>query len=36
MLPVSTQIGVVLGLGLLVKHRYGYGMDYRLLVITRG
>ena len=25
-----------LGLGLLVKQRSGYGLDYRLLVITRG
>ena len=36
MLPVLTQIGVILGLGLLVKQRFGYGLDYRLLVITRG
>ena len=33
MLPVLTQIGVILGLGLLVKQRSGYGSDYRLLVI---
>ena len=36
MLPVLTQIGVILGLGLLVKQRTGYGLDYRLLVIMRG
>ena len=36
MLPVLTQIGVILGLGCLVKQRSGYGLDYRLLVIMRG
>ena len=36
MLPVLTQIGVILGLGFLVKQRSGYGSDYRLLVIMRG
>ena len=36
MLPVLTEIGVILGLGLLVKQRSGYGLDYRLLVIMRG
>ena len=36
MLPVLTQIGVILGLGFLVKQRSGYGLDYRLLVIMRG
>ena len=36
MLPVLTQIGVILGLGLLVKQRSGYGSDYRLLAIMRG
>ena len=36
MLPVLTQIGVILGLGLLVKQKSGYGLDYRLLVIMRG
>ena len=36
MLLVLTQIGVILGLGLLVKQRSGYGLDYRLLVIMRG
>ena len=36
MLPVLTQIGVILRLGLLVKQRSGYGLDYRLLVIMRG
>ena len=34
-LPVLTQIGVILGLGLLVKQRFGYGLDYRLLAIMR-
>ena len=36
MLLVLTQIGVILGLGFLVKQRSGYGLDYRLLVIMRG
>ena len=36
MLPVLTQIRVILGLGLLVKQRFGYGLDYRLLAIMRG
>ena len=31
-----TQIGVVLGLGFIVKQRSGYGLDYRLLAVTRG
>ena len=35
-LPVLTQIGGILGLGLLVKQRSGYGLDYRLLAIMRG
>ena len=35
-LPVLTQIGVILGLGLLVKQRTGYDLDYRLLAIMRG
>ena len=35
-LPVLTQIGVILGLGFLVKQRSGYGLDYRLLAIMRG
>ena len=35
-LPVLTQIGGILGLGLLVKQRFGYGLDYRLLAIMRG
>ena len=35
-LPVLTQIGVILGLGFLVKQRTGYGLDYRLLAIMRG
>ena len=36
MLPVLTQIGVVLGLFFRVKQRSGYGLDYRLLAIMRG
>ena len=36
MLAVLTQIGVIIGLGFLVKQRSGYGLDYRLLVIMRG
>ena len=36
MLPLLTQIGVILGLGFLVKQRSGYGLDYRLLAIMRG
>ena len=36
MLPVLIQIGVILRLGLLVKQRTGYGLDYRLLAIMRG
>ena len=35
-LPVLTKIGVILGLGFLVKQRSGYGLDYRLLAIMRG
>ena len=35
-LPVLTQIGVILGLGFLVKQRSGYGLDYMLLAIMRG
>ena len=35
-LLVLTQIGVILGLGFLVKQRSGYGLDSRLLVIMRG
>ena len=31
-----TQIGVVLGLGFIVKQISGYGFDYMLLVIMRG
>ena len=34
--PVLTQIGVVLGLGFIVKQRFGYGFDYMLLAIMRG
>ena len=33
MLPVLTQIGVVLGLGFIAKQRSGYGFDYMLLAI---
>ena len=36
MLPILTQIGVILGLGFLVKQRSGDGLDYRLLSIMRG
>ena len=36
MLPVLTQIGVVLRLGFIVKQRSDYGLDYRLFAITRG
>ena len=36
MLPVLTQIRVVLGLVFRVKQRSGYGLDYRLLAIMRG
>ena len=36
MLPVLTQIGMVLGLGFIVKQRSGYGLDYILLAIGRG
>ena len=35
-LLVLTQIGVVLGLGFIVKQRSGYGFDYMLLAIIRG
>ena len=33
MLPVLTQIGVVIGLGFIVKQRSGYGFDSMLLAI---
>ena len=36
MLPVLTQIGVVLGFVFIVKQRSGYGLDYRLFAIMRG
>ena len=36
MLPMLTQIGVVLGLGFIVKQRSCYGLNYRLLAIMRG
>ena len=35
-LTMLTQIGVVLGLGFIVKQRSGYGFDYMLLAIMRG
>ena len=35
-IPVLTQIGVVLGLGFIVKQRSGFGFDYMLLSIMRG
>ena len=36
MLHVLTQIGVVLGLGFIVKQRSGYDFDYMLFAIMRG
>ena len=36
MLPVLTQIGVVLGLGFIVKLTSDYGFDYMLFSIMRG
>ena len=36
MLPMLTQIGVVLGLSFIVKQRSGFGFDYMLLAIARG
>ena len=36
MLPVLTQIGVVLGLGFIVELRSGYGFDYMLFALMRG
>ena len=36
MLPVLTQIGVILGLVFIVKQRSDYGFDYVLLAIMRG
>ena len=36
MLPVLTQIGMVLGLGFIVKQRSGYVFDYMLVAIARG
>ena len=36
MLPVLTQIGVVLGLGFIVKQRSGYDFDYMSLAIAQG
>ena len=35
-IPVLTQIGVVLGLGFIAKQRSGYGFDYMSLSIMRG
>ena len=31
-----TQIGVVLGLGFIVKQRFGLGFDYMLFALMRG
>ena len=36
MIPVLTQIGVVLVLGFIVKQIFGYGFDYMLFSIMRG
>ena len=36
MLPMLTQIGVVLWLGFIVKLRSSYGFDYMLFSIMRG
>ena len=36
MLPVLTQIGVILGLVFIVKQRSCYGFDYMLLAIMQG
>ena len=36
MLPVLTQIEVVLGLGFIVELRSGCGFDYMLFAIMRG
>ena len=35
-LPVLTQIEVIIGLEFRVKQRFGYGLDYRLLAIMKG
>ena len=35
-IPVLTQLGVVLGLGFIVKQRSGFGFDYMSLAIMRG
>ena len=35
-IPVLTQIGVVLGLSFIVKQRSSYGFDYMLFAIMRG
>ena len=31
-----TQIGVVLGLGFIAKHRSGFGFDYMSFALMRG
>ena len=31
-----TQIGVVLGLGFIAKHKSGFGFDYMSLALMRG
>ena len=36
MLPMWTQIGVVLGLVFIVKQRSGHDFDYMLLAMMRG
>ena len=35
-IPVLTQIGVVLGLGFIAKQRSDYGFDYMSLAMARG
>ena len=35
-IPVLTQIGVVLGLGFIVKQKSGFGFDYMSFAIMRG
>ena len=35
-IPVLTRIGVVLGLGFIVKQRSDFGFDYMSLAIMRG
>ena len=31
-----TQTGVVLGLGFIAKHRFGFGFDYMSFALMRG